>query len=582
MQPDVLPGGDNNGHTNPESALAREGGMASGINERIWLEWLVKVRVIIITILLAIELAIVTLTTTNVNRRLFVMVMLAWYAVAAIHVVLLSFRKHDWRMQSKLQVVADLFFTTAVIYTTGGIDTSFNFLYPLIIIVASTMLSEAWAYLTAGMSFILLGGTLELSFFDLIPSYSIARPDLKSLQAVIFINLFAYASIAYLANKLASRMRQADVALLDKSSELENLQVLHESIVHSISSGLITTDLDGAIKLVNPAAQALLGRGDQDFTSLNVHDLFFDGLPKPDAGRYEVRARTPGGVEKMFGIGTSALLGSSSATIGYIFTFTDLTEIRRLERELRLRDRLAAVGRLASGIAHEIRNPLSSIAGSVKMLSGIAALTEDQRALLGIVTRESERLNNIISDFLTYSRDRKFESMRVDLCLLLDDTLTLLENRDSGISIERSFSDQEAIAEGDGDKLKQVFWNLCTNAIRAMPGGGVLTVSLDRFEGNWRIRFHDTGEGISPQLIEKIFEPFQSGFEGGTGLGLAIVYRIVQAHGALITVRSEPGQGTEFTLLFHQPMPERSATAPDASLPQLSNAHGSRHDDESR
>ena len=155
--------------------------------------------------------------------------------------------------------ISDLVFATAVIYITGGIDTSFNFLYPLIIIVASTLLSETWAYLTAGMSFVLLGGTLEFSYFDLIHSYSTNRPDLKSLQAVIFINLFAYVSVAYLANKLANRMRQADVALMDKSFELENLQVLHEIIVHSISSGLITTDLDGAIKLVNPCRQGSAG-----------------------------------------------------------------------------------------------------------------------------------------------------------------------------------------------------------------------------------------------------------------------------------------------------------------------------------
>ncbi len=524
--------------------------MASGINERIWLEWLVKVRVIIITILLAIELAIVTLTTTSVNRRVFILVILTWYAVAAIHLVLYTYRKHDWRMQSKLQVLSDLFFATVVIYVTGGIDTSFNFLYPLIIIVASTMLSETWAYLTAGMSFVLLGGTLELSFFDVIHSYSTTRPDLKSLQAVIFINLFAYVSIAYLANKLASRMRQADVALSDKSFELENLQVLHEIIVHSISSGLITTGLDGTIKLANPAALALLGRTEGQIADLNVHELFFDKVPEANVGRHEVRTRTPSGEERMFGIGCSALLGTGGSIIGYIYTFTDLTEIRHLERELRLRDRLAAVGSLASGIAHEIRNPLSSIAGSVKVLSGIAALTQDQRELVGIVTRESERLNNIISDFLTYSRDRKMENNRVDLCQLLADTLTLLENRDSDIRIERQFSPAVAFAVGDGDKLKQVFWNLCTNALRAMPSGGTLTVALDEFESQWRIRFTDTGPGISPQLIEKIFEPFQSEFEGGTGLGLAIVDRILQAHGAQITVCSKPGEGTEFTLLF--------------------------------
>jgi two-component system sensor histidine kinase PilS (NtrC family) len=556
--------------------------MGTGINERIWLEWLVKVRVIIITFLLAIELAIVTLTSTSVNRRLFVLVILAWYAVAALHLVLFTYRKRDWRLQSKLQVLTDLCFATAVIYTTGGIDTSFNFLYPLIIIVASTMLSETWAYLTAGMSFVLLGATLELSFFDLIHSYSATRPDLKSLQAVIFINLFAYVSVAYLANKLASRMRQADVALEGKSFELENLQVLHESIVHSISSGLITTDLDGAIKLVNPAAQILLGRSGEDFTLLNVHTLFFDQLPVPNTARTEVRSRTPSGAEKMFGMGCSALLGTSGSIVGYIYTFTDLTQIRHLERELRLRDRLAAVGRLASGIAHEIRNPLSSIAGSVKMLSGIAALTDDQRALVGIVNRESERLNSIISDFLTYSRDRKFHSTKVDLCQLLSDTLTLLENRQPNVQIVRIFSWTVALAEGDGDKLKQVFWNLSSNAIRAMPNGGTLTVSLDQCEGKWRIRFHDTGSGISPQLIEKVFEPFQSGFEGGTGLGLAIVYRIIQAHDAQITVRSDAGKGTEFTLLFPQPLPERPAGISGVSLTDVPNIHGLDRGDESR
>jgi len=552
--------------------------MAAGINERVWLEWLVKVRVIIITILFAIEMAIVTLTTTNVDRRLFVFVILAWYAFAALHGYLFAYKGH-WQLQSKLQVITDVCFASAVIYLTGGIDTSFNFLCPLIIIVASTLLSPGWAYLTAGLSFILIGATLELSFFGMVRSYSTNWPDLKSLQAAIFINLVGFFSVAYLANKLAGRMRLADVALKDKSYELENLQVLHEIILHSISSGLITTDLDGAIKLVNPAAQVLLGRSCQQLDGIDVHQLFFEALPGPNSARSEVRARTPGGAVKFFGVGCSLLQGTGGATIGHIYTFTDLTEIRNLERQLRLRDRLAAVGRLASGIAHEIRNPLSSIAGSVKMLSGIAALTEDQRALLDIVTRESERLNTIISDFLTYSRDRSFQSARVDLCQLLSDTLTLLENRQVSIEIKRDFSSSEAFADGDGDKLRQVFWNLCTNATRAMPNGGTLTVSLDAEQENWRIRFHDTGTGISPQLLEKIFEPFQSGFEGGTGLGLAIVYRIIQAHGAHISVRSEPGQGTEFTLLFPQVSP---ASATVESLSEVSALHSSIRNQEGR
>ena len=347
--------------------------------------------------------------------------------------------------------------------------------------------------------------------------------------------------------------------------------------MRSISSGLITTDLEGAVRLVNPAAQALLGCGPEELTGRSVHPVFLDPLPIPGQARTEVRAQTRSGGEILLGIGCSLLHGTDGAIIGHIYTFTDLTQIRHLERELRQRDRLAALGRMASGIAHEIRNPLSSIAGSVQMLSTIAALTDDQRALVSIVTRESERLNAIISDFITYSRDRDFQSSPVDLCQLLSDTLTLLENRPSGVRIERVCSHGEAFAEGDGDKLKQVFWNLCSNAVRAMPAGGTLTVSLDSVGDNWRISFHDTGVGIPPKLIEKIFEPFQSGFEGGTGLGLAIVYRIVQAHQAQIYVASEPGRGTTFTLLFR-----RMETAADpvaataARLPQRAASSGNR------
>jgi two-component system sensor histidine kinase PilS (NtrC family) len=560
--------------------------MVAGINERTWQEWVVKVRIIIITVLLAIELALVDLTTTNVNRHLFLLVIFGWYASAALHLYLFlsgksaglaqsagSGSRYSGSTYSKLQVLTDLCFTTAVIYVTGGIDTAFVFLYPILIIVASTLLSESWAYLTAGISFVLFGAMLELSYFGVIHSYSVTHPDLKTLQAIIVIYLVAFGAIAYLANKLVSRMRRAEGELEDKSCELENLQVLHQVIVRSISSGLLTTDLDGVIRLANPAAHALLGWAPEELTGRSVRQLFLDPLPVAFQPRREVRARTQSGAELLLGIGCSLLHGTEGSILGSIYTFTDLTEIRHLERELRQRDRLAALGRMASGIAHEIRNPLSSIAGSVQMLSSIATLSDDQRALLSIVTRESERLNAIISDFLTYSRDREFQSVRVDLCRLLSDTLTLLENEPSGVRIERRCNGhEEAFTEGDGNKLKQVFWNLSSNALRAMPAGGTLTVSLEAAGEDWRISFHDTGEGIPPQLLEKIFEPFQSGFEGGTGLGLAIVYRIVQAHKAKISVSSEPGQGTTFTLLFRQAGAASQPVASDAWLPQSSTA----------
>jgi two-component system sensor histidine kinase PilS (NtrC family) len=227
-----------------------------------------------------------------------------------------------------------------------------------------------------------------------------------------------------------------------------------------------------------------------------------------------------------------------------------------------MQDRLAAVGRLAAAIAHEIRNPLTSIAGSVSMLSGIPELNEEHRRLLGIVTRESQRLNSIITDFLAYSRTKRYHFDKVDLVQLVEDTLTLMNHRmtaeKTGVAIERRFAVRDAMVIADGDKIKQVFWNFCENAVRAMNGGGILTVAIESHGDDWQVAFTDTGSGMTTQQVEKIFEPFQSNFEGGTGLGLAIVYQIVQAHEGKVWARSKPGQGTTFILRLRRLDAERS------------------------
>jgi two-component system sensor histidine kinase PilS (NtrC family) len=530
--------------------------MQTTFDERNWLVWLVRVRIFILAMLLAVEVAIAQFSPTPLPMRLFITTILFWFSLSVFYVLLLSLWP-EHRLQASLQVLTDLFLVTLVIHETGGWDSSLNFLYPLVIIVASVLLSRIWAQLVAALAFILYGAVLELNYFAVIPSYCTTHPGLKALQAIIFVNLFAFLAVAYLAGLLTAKLRQVGVQLKDTSGALESLQVLHENIIHSISSGLITTTLDGRITLVNAAAQRLLERLPSELLGKPVNQLFVDPLPTIESQHTHGEVRFEAAkFRKTLRVQVAVLTVPELGNQGYVYVFDDLTEIRRLEREVRMQDRLAAVGRLAAAIAHEIRNPLTSIAGSVSMLSGLPEMNEDHRRLLDIVTRESQRLNAIITDFLAYSRTKQYHFAKVDLIHLVEDTLTLMDHRmtaeKTGINIIRSFPVAEAWALADGDKLKQVFWNLCENAVRAMKGGGTLTVSVEVLGEDWQIGVTDTGAGMTPQQTEKIFEPFQSNFEGGTGLGLAIVYQIMQAHEGKVWARSKPGKGTTFVLRLHR------------------------------
>jgi two-component system, NtrC family, sensor histidine kinase PilS len=535
--------------------------MQSTFDERNWLSWLVKVRILILTFLLGIQLAVAQLTPTRLPLRLFLSTILLWYTVSLFYVLLLSFWK-EHRLQASLQVLTDLIMVSLVVHETGGWDSSLNFLYPLVIIVAGILLPRVWAHLVAALAFILYGMVLELNYYGIVRSYCSTHPEVKALRGIIFVNLFAFLAVAYLASLLVTKLREARVELKDASGALEDLQILHENIIQSVSSGLITTGLDGRITLVNSAAQKLLERRPDQLLGNPVTGLFLDVLPNGESRTHaEVRFDTPESFRKTVRVRVAALNVPERGPLGYVYAMDDLTEIRRLEREVRLQDRLAAVGRLAAAIAHEIRNPLTSIAGSVSMLSGIPELGEEHRRLLEIVTRESQRLNGIITDFLAYSRGKQYHFDKADLVRLLEDTLTLVRHRmtteNTGIRIETRFASAEAWVLADGDKIKQVFWNFAENAVRAMRDGGVLKAVIERLEDDWQVSFADTGTGMTPQQTEKIFEPFQSNFEGGTGLGLAVVYQIVQAHEGKVWARSKPGQGTTFVLRLRRLDAER-------------------------
>jgi two-component system, NtrC family, sensor histidine kinase PilS len=278
--------------------------------------------------------------------------------------------------------------------------------------------------------------------------------------------------------------------------------------------------------------------------------------------RYELRYRTADGRGELdIGL-TAAHLETPGGDVGLLFTFQDVTKIKKLERDNTIQQRLAAVGEMAAGIAHEIRNPLASMSGSIQILRQELPLSNEQEQLMDIVLRESERLNTTIRSFLAYARPQRFEIARFDLRRPLNDAALLLRNSaevQEGHEIIVDVPPRELWFEADEGQVKQIVWNLATNGLRAMPSGGRLHLAAAFDEGSDAlvISVRDEGVGIPADEIDRLFQPFHGGFAKGTGLGLAIVRRIVTDYNGEIEVSSEPGSGTTFVVRLPA-CPERS------------------------
>lgn len=475
--------------------------------------------------------------------------------------------------QARFQLTVDVLIVTWLVWNSSTVQSPYVALYIVIIAVSSLFLGPREAIVTC------VGCAVAFTVCALQITGLAGQSDPSKLvggsvsQTIQWVGLFdvAFFVVGLLSARLAERQSRSDVRLAAATQSLANLRALHERIVASIRSGLVTTDLEGRIFTFNVAAQEITGYQEDVIRGKDASILFGEmkehiaetlrALEKGhNSPRYETNCLTAEGMRLRLGYSIAPLSSESGDTTGMVITFQDLTQVRTLEETSRRQDRLAAIGRMAASIAHEIRNPLAAMRGSIQMLHAEVDRDSSQAQLMEIILRESDRLNRIITDFLSYARPRTLIQARVDVGDLLYQTFALMRHSpeiNSNQSIVEELPDEPLFAEADEGQLKQVFWNLSRNALQAMPDGGTLRATLEEnSNARLRISFADSGRGMSPEQVDQLFEPFSS-TTGGTGLGLSIVYQIIRDHGGTINVRSLVGQGT--TITVELPMAANSA-----------------------
>ncbi|HEV2844434.1 MAG TPA: ATP-binding protein [Thermoanaerobaculia bacterium] len=503
----------------------------------------------------------------------------ATFAATLAYIGLTRLLRRSPTVQAYIQFFGDLVLITCLVYYLGGASSPFSLLYLIVIAVASTLLRRRAGVIVASVAFLLYGVVIVSLFFRWLPPATPTQEVIPGwrLGYNLAVHGFGFYAVALLTYYLAHNVTRAEAELEEKKEHLADLQVVHRDVIQSISSGLLTTDRAGTVTSANLAGLEILGRTEEELVGASIHgpDLFTPEqwreatAASEQTGRMRSELELNGGREPRYiGFSISPLRDGEGQHRGYIVIFQDLTRWRRMQEELRMKDRMVAVGELAAGLAHEIGNPLAAISGSVQMLSGSIGGDPSQRKLIEILLKESHRLDRTIKGFLRFARPRDRSSVAFDIARLLSENFELLRNSEEVSERHRMEVDLDppsARLFADPDQISQIFWNLARNSLRAMPDGGTLRV-VGRLAGDWyRLQVIDTGRGMTEEQRTNLFHPFQSFFDGGTGIGMAIVYRIVQDHGGRLRVDSRPGAGT--TITVELPTAGASVTLVSAEVP---------------
>lgn len=528
------------------------------------LKWLMGIRVAVVTLTLGV-LIYFQIGKSTQSIPAYYGLIVATYLLTILYSILIN-RIERLVPFAYIQIGGDILFETALVALTGGVESPFSLLYIISITAASALLSRRGGLTAASMAGILYGAIVDIQYYrstyEMFPLLSLPRVTDLPVPEIFYnlsINVLGFIMVGYLSGTLGERLEK-------KARDLTELQEIHRFILESIDSGVFTTDSEGRLTSFNKKAELVMG-----YAKAEVRGRFWwDVFAWPDLARDHLPPATvPGGIEEVsirkdgrriiLGMNLSTLYDEQGIPIGIVGVFQDISLQKKMEEENRRRQWLAKIGEVSAGMAHEIRNPLAALSGSMQVLRKDLQPSDDNRPLLDLALRETERLNGIVSDFLQYARPRPLNLKEYDINELVQGTVSMLEQTTEyggRIRFVRHLAPGSVVALLDPDQMQQVCWNLGLNACQAMPAGGTLTVATNRGGGgsgamdgeSVEIVFEDTGQGITEEHRDKIFDPFFTTKEEGTGLGLSVVHRIMEDHRGRVQVESVPGMGTRVRL----------------------------------